>query len=143
VYDADIEETTSALDTPSTIGSFAVFIVDIVEGVDNPTALAVFPVIFADNASTQDSTLVAPSVFNAPVSEQASAVSSFLATAVFFANITGNAVAADELIRRLLWEVINDAQAVSWGNANTSQSTTWGTINNSQPTAWTPVKTQN
>jgi hypothetical protein len=70
-------------------------------------------------------------------------VSSFLATAVFFANITGNAVAADELIRRLLWEVINDAQAVSWGNANTSQSTTWGTINNSQPTAWTPVKTQN
>jgi hypothetical protein len=103
-------------------------------------------------------------VFNAPVIEQAAAVSSFLASAVFAAIITDGAVAVDEFVRRLLWEVINDAQAVdwgdvnssqastwsvlnaaqteTWGNANTSQSTTWGTIDSSQPTAWTPVKTQ-
>jgi hypothetical protein len=142
VYEADIEETASALDTPSTIGSFAIFIVEGVGGVDTPSALAVFPVFFADGASTQDSTLVAPSVFNAPVSEQVSAASSVLASAVFAAIITDGAVAVDEFVRRLLWEVINDAQAVDWGAVNTSQSTTWGTIDNSQPTAWTPVKTQ-
>jgi hypothetical protein len=164
VYSANIEEATSALDTPSTIGSFAIFIVDGVGGVDTPSALAVFPVFFTDSASTQDSTLVAPSVFNAPVSEQVSAASSVLASAVFAAIITDGAVAVDEFARRLLWEVINDAQAVEWGDVNssqastwsvlnaaqnetwgatnTSQSTTWGTIDNSQPTVWTPVKTQ-
>jgi hypothetical protein len=70
-------------------------------------------------------------------------VSSFLASAVFFANITGNAVATDELIRRLLWEVINTDQGGNWGNIDTNQSTAWNVINNDQTTPWQPVQTQN
>jgi hypothetical protein len=123
-------------------GSFAIFIVDGAGGVDTPSALAVFPVSIESEVAGEDAPLVAPSVFNAPVSEGAAAFDSILANAVFAAILTDSAVAVDELVRRLLWEVINDAQAVNWNDANTSQSTAWGTINSSQPTAWTPVKTQ-
>jgi hypothetical protein len=73
VFLADIDETALPLDTPSTIGSFAIFIVDGAGGQDSTAALVVFPASVIATAATQDSTAVAPSVFNAPVIEQAAA----------------------------------------------------------------------
>ncbi len=74
---------------------------------------------------------MAPSIFNAPVVETASAADTVVALAVFFAAVSEGALAVDQIAARLLWEIINDSQ-----NAN------WTTINDAQTTTWTNVKTQ-
>jgi hypothetical protein len=93
-------------------------------------------------AAAQDSTTVAASIFNAPVSETALAADSVLALAVFFATITDGAVGVDQITARLLWEIINDSQNANWAQINDVQNPGWGTINNAQTTTWSVVKTQ-
>jgi hypothetical protein len=82
---------------------------------------------------------VAPSTFNASVSETAQVLDAVFASAVFFATITEGAVAADQIIARLLWEIINDAQTADWGNINASQTTTWATIGTAQTNGWQDI----
>jgi hypothetical protein len=82
---------------------------------------------------------VAPSRFNAAISETAQVLVSVLASAVFFATITEGAVAADQIIARFLWEIINDAQTANWGTINNAGSTTWATIGTAQTDSWQAI----
>jgi hypothetical protein len=80
--------------------------------------------------------LVAPSTFNVAVSETAQVLDSILASAVFIATIQEGATAADQIIARLLWEIINDAQTANWGSINSAQSVTWSTVGTAQTVSW-------
>lgn len=142
VFMAFVEDLAEAAMVAGSIGVLNANTTDAGTGLDAPAASVIFPAQLNDSSVGSVTALVAPSIFSAPINETASAFDSVLAGAVFVAIITDGAVAADEFVRRLLWEVINASQAVNWSDANTSQSTTWGTIDNSQSTAWTPVKTQ-
>jgi hypothetical protein len=82
---------------------------------------------------------VAPSIFNAAINESAAVIDTIFANAVLFATITEGAVAADQIIARLLWEIINDAQTADWGNINASQTTTWATTGTAQAQAWQTI----
>ena len=95
-----------------------------------------------ETVTGSDSVLVAPSIFNAAVDETAQVLDTVLATAVFFATITEGALAADQIIARLLWEIINDSQTANWASINDAQTPGWSEINNSQSTTWQSVKTQ-
>ena len=108
---------------------------------DTSTSNADFFVQLDDSAAGSDATLVAPSTFNVQVNEAAEVIAEFLASAAFFATITDSAVAADSLVRRLLWEIINDAQAVNWGDVNNAQTSVWGAVNASQSVTWSAVNT--
>ena len=88
-----------------------------------------------------DSVLVAPSTFNAAVSEGTQALASILAFAAFVATVTEGAVAADQLIARFLWELIDDSQAVNWGDINNNQTPTWAAIANEQAINWAALNT--
>jgi hypothetical protein len=85
--------------------------------------------------------LVAPSTFNATVSEGTEALATILASAAFIASITEGAVAADQLVARFLWELIDDSQTVSWGDINNNQTPTWAVIANEQPVNWSALNT--
>jgi hypothetical protein len=51
------------------------------------------------------------------------------------------AAAVAEVNARLLWELIDDEQAVSWQNINNAQSSGWQTISNVDSTDWSIVET--
>ena len=72
-----------------------------------------------------DSTSVDPSIFSGSVQETASAVDQFLAIAVFIATVQGNAVGADTIVARYLWELIDDSQNADWTTIDNAQSGTW------------------
>jgi hypothetical protein len=57
------------------------------------------------------------------------------------ATITEGAVAADQLVARYLWELIDDAQTVNWGAIGTNQTSQWGTISNAQAISWSALNT--
>jgi hypothetical protein len=78
-------------------------------------------------------------VFNADITDAVSAVDHFLATAVFFATIQGSATAADQIVARFLWELIDDAQTANWSGISTAQAAGWATINDAQSGAWSTV----
>ena len=90
-------------------------------GSEVTSALVIFSSVIAENSSGLDSVLVAPSTFNAAVVEGSEALASVLASAAFIAAVTEGAVAADQLTRRLLWELIDDSQPVSWQLINTQE----------------------
>jgi hypothetical protein len=50
-------------------------------------------------------------------------------------------VAADSLLARFLWELINDSQTVAWQNIGSSSPTAWQTINDFEDPDWIPVDT--
>jgi hypothetical protein len=61
---------------------------------------------------------------------------------VLLASVSERVGAVDAIIRRLLWEIINDSQGVSWQNVNTSETTNWQVINTADGTQWQVIKTQ-
>jgi hypothetical protein len=82
---------------------------------------------------------VAPSIFNAVVSEEVNAVAQFLVRADFVANIQEGIVAADQILARFLWELINDTQPADWDTINDSQTASWGAINTAQVSTWNTI----
>jgi len=85
------------------------------------SALGLFNSIVEESSGGTDSALVAPSTFGATTSEGAEAIATILVSAAFIATITEGAVAADQLTRRLLWELIDDSQSISWQLINTQE----------------------
>jgi len=101
-------------------------------------------VTFISELATGDmSTTVVASIFNARVDETVVALELLFTTAVFYVTITDNAIALDQFLGRLLWEIIDDTQNANWVSISVSQSTSWGVIDNIQPTNWQAVQTQN
>lgn len=85
------------------------------------SALMAFSSAIAESSTGTDSALVEASTFGAAISEGAEAVAVILASTAFIATITEGAVAADQLVARLLWELIDDSQPVSWQLINTQE----------------------
>ena len=94
----------------------------------------------SSDLTASDSATVAPSVFNAAVSDTVQAVDSILAYAVFVATIQAGATAADQIVGAFLWNVINDAQTAGWGNVNDAQTAGWGTLNTAQSASWATIQ---
>ena len=109
---------------------------------ETATAQVDWAVFVSELLAAQDSTVVAASIFNAPISETVVATDFVLALGVFFATMTDGAVGVDQITARLLWEIINDSQDAGWAQINDVQNPGWGTINNAQATSWSVVKTQ-
>ena len=120
---ASVSNTATALDTLSSNVDFTASIVDLATG--------------------SDSTSVAASTFNAPIVEAVSAVDAFLAAAVFIATVQGGATAADQVVCRFLWELIDDSQSAGWTTINDAQTPGWTTINDAQTNTWTVIGTDN
>jgi hypothetical protein len=93
-FSADINEASNCSDAVSAIFNAAVFIVESVQGLD--------------------SSVVEPSIFNAAVDETAYAISFVVSSAVLYSSVLEGAGAADEILARYLWELIDDSQPVSW-----------------------------
>jgi hypothetical protein len=55
-------------------------------------------------------------------------VDAFLAAAVLFATVQGSATAADQVVARFLWNLIDGSQSPGWTTINDAQSTTWTVI---------------
>jgi hypothetical protein len=82
-------------------------------------ALMTFSGVVEESSVGTDSALVVASTFGATTSEGAEAIATILVSTAIIATITEGAVAADQLTRRLLWELIDDSQSVSWQIINT------------------------
>lgn len=159
---ASITETATGADATS---SLATFVTNIVEsgvisdilasttvqngvvaesasGLDAVSTLVVFRSIVAELLTATDSNAVAPSIFNAAVSEEVNAVEQFLAAVTFIATIQAGAQAADQLLARFLWELINDQQLVNWAGISAAQSTEWVHTDDSQPATWDQIPTK-
>ena len=159
---ASITETATGADATS---SLATFVTNIVEsgvisdilalttvqngvvaesasGLDAVSTLVVFRSIVAELLTATDSDAVAPSIFNAAVSEEVNAVEQFLAAVTFIATIQAGAQAADQLLARFLWELINDQQLVNWAGVSAAQSTEWVHTYDSQPATWDQIPTK-
>lgn len=114
-------ETAVGSDTAATS---VIFIADLLEastGSEVISALMVFSSVVDESSVGTDSALVAPSTFSAAVIESAEATETILALSVFLAAITEGAVAVDQITARLLWELIDDSQSVSWQLINTQE----------------------
>jgi hypothetical protein len=83
------------------------------------SALMAFSGVVEESSVGNDSALVGASTFGATTSEGAEAIATILVSTAIIATITEGAVAADQLTRRLLWELIDDSQSVSWQIINT------------------------
>jgi hypothetical protein len=85
------------------------------------SALMAFSSAIGESSTGTDSALVEASTFSASVSEGAEAVATIVVSTAFIATITEGAVTADQLVARLLWELIDDSQPVSWQLINTQE----------------------
>ena len=133
IFAPTIAELTAVYESTFVAASdFSASLVEASTGADLFSAVPVFECVVDELSTGQDSTSVAASTFNAPIAETVSAVDAFLAAAVFIATVQGSATAADQVVCRFLWELIDD-----------SQSPGWTTINDAQPTTWTVIGTDN
>jgi hypothetical protein len=106
------------------------------------SALLIISVEITEVAAGFDSVVVSASTFNASVDEFAEGLDDVLANAVLFVTITEGAVATDQIIARLLWELINDAQTANWAYIDAAQTPGWTVISNGQAGTWQAIKTQ-
>jgi hypothetical protein len=75
------------------------------------------------------------------VPESVSATSIVSSLAAFLAAYSDTATISDSTASRLLWELINDYQAGSWGTIATGTNSTWTVINTSTNVSWIEIKT--
>lgn len=149
VFLASVLESATISDLLSSTSTMFLFIDESAAGQDTVETQVDFAARVNENLVTTDSVLVAPSTFNAAVSEQISAIAQFLASVAFIANIQEGAQAADSLLARFLWELVDDYQNANWNSINDSQSISWSliagqsaewnTINDAQNTEWNQV----
>jgi hypothetical protein len=105
-----------------TVVASTTFIADLLEastGSEIISALMAFSSVVGESSVGTDSALVEASTFGATVSESTGALELSSASGVLYAGVTESVVGADQLTRRLLWELIDDSQPVSWQLINT------------------------
>jgi hypothetical protein len=114
-------ETVVGVDNIAASPIFNATLLEASTGSEVTSALVIFSSVIAENSSGVDSALVEASTFSAAVNENAGALETVLALGTLNAGVTEGAVAADQLTRRLLWELIDDSQPVSWQLINTQE----------------------
>jgi hypothetical protein len=122
---------------------FSASVEAVITGADTTSAALVLDCLVDELGTAGDSTSVAASTFTAPVVESVSAVDAFLAAAVFIATVQGGATAADQVVCRFLWELIDDSQNAGWTTINDAQAPGWTTIDTAQTNPWTVIGTDN
>ena len=60
---------------------------------------------------------------------------------MFEAVLAEHGVAADSVLGKLLWEIINDSQTTAWQNVVTDTGTTWQVVNTAEDPGWQIIKT--
>lgn len=143
VFTPSISEQATAADATAATLTFPAGISEAATSSETVVARMDFATFMSELATGDMSTTVIASIFNAQVDETVVALELLFTTAVLYATITDGAVAIDQFLGRLLWEVIDDAQNANWSSINASQSTSWGVIDDSQPSTWHTVQTQN
>jgi len=83
------------------------------------SALVVFSGVVEESSVGTDSALVEASTFGATASESAGAIETVLSLGTLYAGAIENVVGTDQVTQRLLWELIDDSQSVSWQLINT------------------------
>ena len=68
-------------------------------------------------------------------------IEQFYAAAIFVASITESTLAYDAFIRRLLWEIIDDAQLPAWQVIADAQTPTWSIVEDGQDPNWQNIET--
>lgn len=121
VFNGAIANTATASETASAATVFVSAVSDTAAGTDSSSALLDIVVGVTQSVAGADSISVAPSTFSAAVAvESVSASDRAVAYAVFIAAVTGNAVGADQVLSRFLWEIIDDSQTPNWQNISTN-----------------------
>ena len=143
VFPSAVFEQATAADATAATLTFPAGISEAATSAETVVARMDFASFVSELATGDMSTTVIASIFNAQVDETVVALELLFTTAVLYATITDGAVAIDQFLGRLLWEIIDDAQNANWAGINASQSTSWGVIDDSQPTNWHTVQTQN
>ena len=163
VYFASVMAAATGVAKPTALQDFLASVAESSSGTDQTSATQDHVARVLANATGEDFSSVLAD-FGAEVVATAAGEALVLSYAVFIALASEGAIGVDAVTRRLLWEVIDDAQLASWqnienadtatwGNINASQSGNWqnvnsaetagwGAINDTQTTPWTPVKTQ-
>ena len=80
--------------------------------------------------------------FPVSVEESATASEEFAVIAAFAALIAENVNAADQIMARLKWELIVDAQSANWAIIGDSQNSTWQNVDSSAGSGWQTIDTQ-
>jgi hypothetical protein len=140
-FGVSVSDTARGSDSISSIASFFVSFSDTARGSDSTSATFTFDVSFSDTARGSDAPSVAPSTFNATVSEFALALDALDAGLLYSVVISETAVAADTVSARYLWEVIDNGQAGSWVSVATSQTPNWTVIDDGQSPGWIQINT--
>ncbi len=121
VFSGAVTNTATASETVSATASYPATSSNAATGSDSVASLGVFVGAIDELTTTTDSTSVAPSTFSAAVAvESVSASDRAVAYAVLIAAVTGNAVGADQVLSRFLWEIIDDSQTPNWQNISTN-----------------------
>lgn len=112
-------ESVVGADTAVASALFNAALIEASTGSEVISALVAFSGVVEESSVGTDSALVEASTFGATVSENAGAIETILAIGTLYAGVTESVVGTDQLTRRLLWELIDDSQPVSWQLINT------------------------
>lgn len=82
-------------------------------------------------------------VFVSSNADSVSASEEMAPSGSFYVIVADSAGAADSAVRRLLWELGDDAQVSGWQNITNDQSTAWQDSSNPQSPDWQPTNTLN
>lgn len=74
-----------------------------------------------NEGSTAQDVVSTQAAFNSLTQENARASNTFTGAGTFISNVNETAKASDTFVRRFLWELIDDNQAVSWQLINTNE----------------------
>jgi hypothetical protein len=80
--------------------------------------------------------------FSVSVEENTTASEEFAVIATFAALIAENVNAADQIMARLKWELIVDAQSAGWTTISNIQTATWQNVDSSAGSGWQTIDTQ-
>lgn len=119
IFISSNSETVVGADTAVASALFNAALIEASTGSEVISALMVFSSAVGESSVGTDSALVEASTFGAAVSESIEALELSSASGALYAGITESVVGADQLTRRLLWELIDDSQSVSWQLINT------------------------
>jgi hypothetical protein len=121
IYANSIVESVVPVDTVEVIASvFSVLVQELLNASETAEAASVFISNAVEAAQILETATVAPSTFGASVSEEARVAEQFFAAVAFIAGIQEGVQVADQLLARLLWELVNTQQTANWAAVQTT-----------------------
>jgi hypothetical protein len=142
VLDLSVTEGSTASDSVVAAPVYATVVLEAGAGSDVISALPVYLVIIKESGDAADKFTVAPSTFNANVLEGLDASEIIVVSGTFNASVAEGVEINDEIIRRLLWELIDNFEDTTW-QLLPGVDSQWDNVDASDPVNWNVVPTQN